>query len=134
MSTLRTTRHSKISSFHCLKNPINMTSHEPAEIEPIVDSILTPDQCECGENDHETTRFPLCRLNINNRPQQDENVIRCRCGSTTHQRITFTNCPLNRRFPQNSQVNRISNLEDIIDLSESHASNLHLISQTQTKY
>ena len=89
------------------------------DIDQIVDSFFTTDACQCGSSEHESTNYPLCRLNIiNTQPSviNTDNIRRCVCGSSTHQRTNHKDCKLNKRNVNNSLANTVQSLEDYIDL------------------
>ena len=74
------------------------------------------ENCECGENDHQSPRYPLCKLNPNN-IIRNKTSKSCKCGSTTHRRTSYHNCPLNKRFVRNSQANQTNTLDDYIEIT-----------------
>ena len=104
-----------MSSHQCEFNNQNLPNEQT--IDEIVDSFFSPNRCQCGADDHETTRHPLCPLNSSLQTKQTQSSTnKCRCGSSTHSRTNYKYCRLNKRFIENTQANQIHSIDDLIEV------------------
>jgi hypothetical protein len=104
-----------MSSHQCEFNFQNLLNEQT--IDEIVDSFFSTNRFQCGADDHETTRHPLCPLNSSTQAKQTQSSNKnCKCGSSTHLRTSYKNCRLNKRFIDNTQANQIQSIDDLNDV------------------